>query len=143
MLLTASALRRSRVSIANADQSQITVQSPRHRLCRHLGAPTRTPLFLLRGWVTSSFATQAAEWHLRHQLDLVGIDDVRLVRDHMRDGGVEAWFRVADGALWRVRLRIGRTPPEQLTCQSPGLSLAPTYELVDVTPVDNAGTDCA
>ena len=93
----------------------------------------RLDLAHLRGRVTSPFAVQAAEWHLRTELDLVGIDDVRLVRDRTGHRGVEAWFRVADGATWLVRLRIGRTEPERLTCQSVGMSLAPTYELLDIT----------
>jgi len=87
----------------------------------------------LRGRVTSRFPTQAAEWHLRTKLDLAGIGDVRLLRDVVGSAGAQAWFRVADGTVWRVSLAIGRTEPERLTCQSPGLSLAPTYELVDLT----------
>lgn len=93
----------------------------------------RLDLAHLRGRVTSRFATQAAEWHLRSTLGLVGIDDVRPVRDRLSDGGLEAWFRVSEGETWRVRLSIGRTEPERLTCQSSGMSLAPTYELLDVT----------
>ena len=93
----------------------------------------RLDLAHLRGRVTSGFAVQAAEWHLRNHLYLKGIDDVRLLGHAGRDGSVEASFTVADGTVWRVRLRVGRTPPERLTCASTRLSLAPAYQLLDVT----------
>ena len=100
----------------------------------------RLDLAHLRGRVTSRFATQAAEWHLRSKLDLTGIDDVRPLRHVSEDRRTEASFVVPDGTVWRVRWRIGRTPPERLTCQSPGMSLAPTYELLDIAP-ESPGAD--
>jgi (2Fe-2S) ferredoxin len=94
----------------------------------------------LRGRVTSRFAIQAAEWHLRSKLDLSGIDDVRPVRSVERPDGVEAVFELANGMTWRVRLRIGRTEPERLTCASSQLSLAPAYQLLDIAPADTPAT---
>jgi hypothetical protein len=100
----------------------------------------RLDLEHLRGRVTSRFPIQAAEWHLRSKLDLTGIDDVRPAQAVERADDVEAVFDVADGSTWRVRLRIGRTEPERLTCASAHLSLAPAYQLLDITPADNPAT---
>lgn len=90
----------------------------------------------LRGRVTQSFPAQAAEWLLRTELNLTGLDDVRLVSDDTRGEHPEAVFAVADGTRWRLRLRIGRTEPEPLCCRAEHLSLAPKYELLDITRDD-------
>lgn len=87
----------------------------------------------LRGRVTQRFSAQAAEWYLRTELSLTGIDDVRLRHDAGHEGRTEVVFETVDGARWRVRLRIGRTEPEPLSCRAQHLSLAPTYELLDIT----------
>ncbi len=87
----------------------------------------------LRGRVTQSFPAQAAEWLLRTELGVTGLDDVRLVSDGTRGERPEAVFAVADSARWRVRVRIGKTEPEPLSCRAKHLSLAPTYKLLDIT----------
>jgi len=94
----------------------------------------RLDLQHLRGRVTSGFAVQAAEWHLRTKLDLTGVDAVRPLHASSRQRLVDAQFAVEGGQHWRVRVRVGRGPAEKLSCRDPELSRPPAYELLDIEP---------
>ncbi len=99
-------------------------------------AAGRLDLDHLRGRVSQSFAVQAAEWHLRTRLSLVGLADVRLLESRTQAGhSSEATF-AADGATWRVRVRSGRNPAEHLTCHSTLPSPAPSHDLLDITALE-------
>jgi hypothetical protein len=97
-------------------------------------AAGRLDLEHLRGRVTSSFAAQAAEWHLRSKLALAGLDDVRLQREASGDGRTEAYFSVG-AERWRVTMRTTHAPPERLSCAATQLGAAPRFDLVGIEPV--------
>ncbi|MDP9443415.1 MAG: sucrase ferredoxin, partial [Actinomycetota bacterium] len=101
----------------------------------------RVDLDHLRGRSGLAFATQAAEWHLRHRLGLTGVHDVVLESDHVDAGTCTAVFAVRRQRRWRVVVRVASGPLRQLTCGSDRLRRALELDLLSIEPVDaaNAG----
>ncbi len=85
-----------------------------------------------RGRAGEAFAVQAAEYFVRRQEDLVGVDDLRTVA-HQResDGTVDVGFEDGDGRRFDVRVRVRPAAEARLlSCRGADDEHPPTYELV-------------
>jgi hypothetical protein len=72
---------------------------------------------------------QAAEYHLRRELGLVGVDDLELVERGTADGGVEVVF-TARGERYAVRVALAHGPSARmLTCTADQPAIPPSYTL--------------
>jgi hypothetical protein len=92
-------------------------------------------LDFLRGRTCYPFDVQAAEIHLRTELQAFGRDEFTWV-DRSVDGALsEVTFDRRGDERWRVVIRKGTAPATTLTCAAQVLSQAPAFELVSVSPV--------
>ncbi len=85
-----------------------------------------------RGRCCLPFPLQAAEYFLRRETGLVGIDDVSLM-DPRSDGRVGATFALSTGAHAEVEVRVREDGPHQLTCRAMDAKPIPRYDLVSCT----------
>ena len=86
-----------------------------------------------RGRTTYPFDAQAAEWFVRRQLSILGVDDVVLeAHERQEKGRSESRFRLADGRIATVEVVSQRAAPARLTCRAASESAAPRYELLDL-----------
>jgi hypothetical protein len=95
----------------------------------------RLDLVHLRGRAGYSFAVQAAEWHLRVRLRLVGLNDVVLIGQHTDAADTVAIFDTADAGRWSVRISTSHAPPHPLTCNAVSPYAAPHFQLSAMTQV--------
>ena len=95
-----------------------------------------------RGRAGDPFAVQAAEYFLRRETGLVGIDDVTPVsRERGRVGStVSVRFATVGGDQVEVKVAVGPSSPRQLTCTAPGEGRPPSYRLLGVIPRAGDGT---
>jgi hypothetical protein len=99
----------------------------------------RVALDHLRGRAGFGFATQAAEWHLRHRLGLTGTGELALTHQSVDGDVTDAVFAVPapDGTRrWRVRVRTLRAEPRRLTCRADRALRPPRFELLGVERED-------
>jgi hypothetical protein len=95
----------------------------------------RLDLDHLRGRSGYPFAAQAAETFLRSHTGVLAKDQGRLLGCRREEDEVSACFEMAD-ERWRVRMRRGAAPPQQLTCQATRSSPAVTHALVGIDRLD-------
>ena len=93
----------------------------------------RLDLAHLRGRGRYPFAVQAAEWHLRKELQLTGIDDLVLAQHQTDEVGVTAVFTTTSGVAWSVRMRISHAPPRHVTCHAKQPFAAPQFHLLQIS----------
>lgn len=85
-----------------------------------------------RGRCCYRFAIQAAEYFLRRQTNLVGVDDVTFSDSSVTDGRVTASF-LAGGRAAEIEIRVTDGPAHHLTCEAARSLPVPRYDLVSVT----------
>lgn len=87
-----------------------------------------------RGRAGEPFAAQAAEYFLRRQEQLLGVDDLAVAQVHRRGGGVVGVrFEATGGRAYDVRVRVeAAAEPRPLSCGAVGEERPPTYSLVAV-----------
>jgi len=95
----------------------------------------RLDLTHLRGRAAYGFAVQAAEWHLRNRLQLVGIDDLVLAENHTDGAATVAIFDAGDSGRWSVRISTSHARPHPLTCSAVSPFAAPQFRLGDIINV--------
>lgn len=95
----------------------------------------RIDLDAYRGRSAHPFVVQAAEWFLRHEGGIVGVDAVRWTgRDALADDRWRISFATPSGAV-TVDVAAGRdSDARQLTCHAQQLARPPRYELLDLRP---------
>ena len=88
-----------------------------------------------RGRTFLPFAAQAAEWHLRQDTGLTGVDELTMT-EHRRksDGHTESSFVARSGRAWNVSVAADEGPLSQLTCQSTGQHRATVHRLIAIRP---------
>jgi hypothetical protein len=88
-----------------------------------------------RGRSCYDFAVQAAEWFLRRDRGLAGIDDLRLVdHAHAAAGQTHARFTGPGDGSHVVRVRAALDPmPRRLTCRSLREERPPAFELLEIS----------
>ena len=87
-----------------------------------------------RGRAGEPFAAQAAEYFLRRQEHLLGVDDL-LVTEYRREGRgvVQVRFDEPAGRGWTVRLEVRRAPDSRpLSCHASIAERPPTYAVLSV-----------
>ena len=87
-----------------------------------------------RGRAGEPFAAQAAEFFLRREEDLVGVDDL-LVTEFRRHGGgvVLVRFAAPGGRTYEVLVQVRlAADPRPLSCRASGEERPPTYALLDL-----------
>ena len=87
-----------------------------------------------RGRSGEPFAAQAAEFFLRRQEGLVGVDDL-LVTEHRRQKGgvVQVRFAAPGGRAYEVRVEVrAAADARPLSCNAAGPERPPTYALVEL-----------
>lgn len=89
----------------------------------------------LRGRAGVDFAVQAAEWHLRRQMQLTGVSQVVLDGSSTTDEITDAVFTVDRRERWQVRVRCTADAAQQLTCRSERLRHPLQTELVGIQPM--------
>ncbi len=89
-----------------------------------------------RGRAGDPFPVQAAEYLLRRDAGLTGIDDVTPLSSRRSvDGGiVSVRFATVRGGQVDVEVGIDRTEPRLLTCTAPSEGRPPSYRLLGVIP---------
>jgi hypothetical protein len=95
-------------------------------------AAGRLDLEHLRGRSRFGFAVQAAEIHLRRELDDRRVA-AYLLRAVSRDEHRTAVTFEVDGTRWRVEVVRSANPPETLTCKARAASASPHHELAAIT----------
>jgi hypothetical protein len=87
-----------------------------------------------RGRAGEPFAAQAAEYFLRRQEQLLGVDDLVVAHVRREGGGVVAvGFEAAGGRAYDVRVRVEpAAEPRPLACGATTEERPPTYSLVGV-----------
>lgn len=87
-----------------------------------------------RGRAGQPFALQAAEFFVRRQHGLLGIDDLRATSLQRRaEGVVEVALDGPDGTAFDVRVRVeSAAEPRRLSCRGSADERPPTYALVDL-----------
>ena len=94
-----------------------------------------------RGRAGDSFVIQAAEYFLRREEGLLGVDDVTAVGRLRLDAGLSAVdFTTTDGRRFEVHVAV--TPAAEarrLTCAVATLQRPPTFALVDLFPLETPG----
>ena len=90
-----------------------------------------------RGRCVDPPVVQAAEYFLRRELGVTGLDEVAAEwRGQAADGAVGVRFAVPDGR-WMVRLRVGADEDARpLTCQVRRPRRPPLYELLDLARLE-------
>lgn len=94
----------------------------------------RIDLDHFRGRAGDPFAVQAAEYFLRRETGLVGVDDVAVLERRPVDppGAIEVMFAGPEGCF-AVRVVVGQEPTARLlTCSADQPSRAPSYSLVGI-----------
>lgn len=87
-----------------------------------------------RGRSALPFVVQAAEYFLRRERELTGLDSVRWVgREQLPDDRWRVTFRAPSGDVDVVVAVDRDAEPRQLTCRAQDLSNAPRYDLVGIT----------
>jgi hypothetical protein len=86
----------------------------------------------LRGRAAYAFAVQAAEWHLRNRLQLVGIDDLVLAEHHTEGADTVSIFDAGESGRWSVRITTSRARPHPLTCSAVSPFAAPQFRLGEI-----------
>lgn len=88
-----------------------------------------------RGRSCYDFPVQAAEWFLRRDRGLRGIDDLRLVdHAHAADGQTHTRFTGPRDLSYVVRVRTALSPePRRLTCGSQREERPPVFELLEIS----------
>lgn len=86
-----------------------------------------------RGRSAHPFVVQAAEWFLRHERGIVGLDAIRWTgRDALAEDAWRITFATPSGAV-TVDVAVGRDDDaRQLTCRTQQLARPPRYELLDL-----------
>lgn len=94
-----------------------------------------------RGRAGDPFVVQAAEFFLRRAQGLVGVDDVVPAgRTRLGGGLVAVEFSIVAGPRFEVHVAVRRAPDARpLTCTASTAQRPPTYELVDLFPLDGPG----
>ncbi|MGH9263733.1 MAG: sucrase ferredoxin [Acidimicrobiales bacterium] len=87
-----------------------------------------------RGRAGEPFAAQAAEYFLRRQERLVGVDDLLVIAVRREGRGVvQVRFAGPGGRSYDVRVRVGAAEePRQLACRSATEARPPTYALLEL-----------
>ena len=88
-----------------------------------------------RGRAGEPFAAQAAEFFLRRDMGLVGVDDL-LVTEFRRqgEGVVHVRFDGPGGRTYQVRVQVRLAEARPLSCRAAGEERPPTYSLLDLRP---------
>jgi hypothetical protein len=89
----------------------------------------------LRGRAGYGFAVQAAEWHLRNRLGLLGLSDVTFVAERSRNGTTVVVFDTAGHGRWSATITVSRAHPHPLTCNAVSPFAAPRFELSKIEEV--------
>jgi hypothetical protein len=92
----------------------------------------RLDLTHLRGRAAYGFAVQAAEWHLRNRLQLVGIDELRFTEHHTEGADTVAIFAAGESGRWSVRITTSHARPHPLTCSAVSPFAAPQFRLDEI-----------
>jgi hypothetical protein len=94
-----------------------------------------------RGRAGDDFVVQAAEFFLRREEGLLGVDDVVPVRRvRLARGLVAVELATADGRRFEAHVAAQPTDPARLlTCTATTLQRPPTFTLVDLFPRDAPG----
>ena len=95
-------------------------------------AAGRLDLDHLRGRSRFGFAVQAAEIHLRRELDDRHVAAYLLRAVRRVEDLTTATFE-ADGKAWQVEVARSANPPDALTCKARAASASPHHELVAIT----------
>jgi hypothetical protein len=100
---------------------------------RHLAG--EIDLDAYRGRSAYPFVVQAAEWYLRSERGILGVDAVRWTgRDDLGDGRWRITFVTPTGAVL-VDVAVRRDErARQLTCRAPQLATPPRYDLLELRP---------
>jgi hypothetical protein len=89
-----------------------------------------------RGRCSQPFPIQAAEYHLRRELDELRIEGLSLQAWAPTQEGVRARFTLLDGGAADVEVAVSLSPAEyQLTCKATRTHAIPSYELVSIGEV--------
>jgi len=88
----------------------------------------------LRGRSHYAFAVQAAEIHLRRELDERRLETLPLRSVHRDESRTSAVFDV-DGTAWRVEVETSARAAESLTCRALAPSVSPDHRVVSIGPV--------
>ena len=86
----------------------------------------------LRGRAAYGFAVQAAEWHLRNRLQVVGIDELRLTEHQTEGAATVATFAAGECGRWSVRITTSHARPHPLTCSAVSPFAAPQFRLDEI-----------
>jgi hypothetical protein len=88
-----------------------------------------------RGRSCYEFAVQAAEWFLRRDRGLRGVDDLRLVgHAHAAEGQTHTRFTGPSDLSYVVRVRtVLSSEPRRLTCHSQREERPPAFELLEIS----------
>ena len=89
-----------------------------------------------RGRSSFLFPVQAAEYFVRRETGLLGLDDLRFGGTEPVDGGLGVVFDLADGRYVEAEVTVTREGSELLTCKSTTPDPIPRYELkkLDIRP---------
>lgn len=101
----------------------------------------RISLSHYRGRCCYSFDVQAAEYFLRREMGLSGVDDVTLVGPPSRSAaGTSARFAIKGGASAEIRVAVRQSSSHyQLTCTSTIARAIPRFDLLSVTAERDPG----
>lgn len=93
-----------------------------------------------RGRAGDPFAVQAAEYLLRRETGLTGIDDLAPVSFEPGRIGPTVLIRFAGpGGEFEVKIGVSPAAPRQLTCTAPGEGRPAVYRLLSVNPRADGG----
>ncbi len=82
-----------------------------------------------RGRCCLRFPLQAAEYFLRRETGLVGVDEISVVEESARESGVRGTFALPDGRRAEVEVQVSAEGPYQLTCRAGETNPIPRYAL--------------
>ena len=93
-----------------------------------------------RGRAGEAFAAQAAEYFVRRDQGLMGVDDLRVTASDRRDGGVvEVGLDGPGGRAWQVEVRVVAADARRLACHAATEERPPAYELRSLRAVTSPG----
>jgi hypothetical protein len=85
-----------------------------------------------RGRSCYPFPLQAAEYFVRREAGLTGVEDLSLTFQSRSDDEHEAHFDLAGGRTARLQIRVAESPAYRLTCSATVPREIPRYELVSL-----------
>jgi hypothetical protein len=94
----------------------------------------RIELDLYRGRCCYPFPLQAAEYFVRRELSILGVEDLVLAESARTEEGVTGVFSLVDGRRAEVEVTVDRSGERhRLTCGSAVAAIIPRYELASLT----------